>query len=98
MSFHVVLGGFIGVVGGVGVMTLRNMRMMAGRFVIAVLVVLGSLSVVVGGLLVMLSRLAMVMRCFLRHDVFLSLARCRDGSPGLPSIVERNHCAPVADE
>jgi hypothetical protein len=46
-----------------------------GRFVIAILMVLSSFSVVVGGVLVMLGSLAVMMRCFLRHDVFLSLAR-----------------------
>jgi hypothetical protein len=58
-----------------GVVSVGYMRVMGGRFVIAILMVFSSFSVVVGGLLVMLGSLAMMMRCFLRHDVFLSLAR-----------------------
>lgn len=75
VCLDVVLGGFGGVVSGVGVVPLGYMRVMRRCFVIASLVVLGSFSVVVGGMLVMLSCLAMMVRCFLRHKIFLSLAR-----------------------
>jgi hypothetical protein len=96
VCFHVKLGGFCSVMGCVGVMSLGHMRVMRRRFVITFLMVHGSFSVVVGGMLMMLSCLAMMVRCFLRHMVFLSLARCRDPSLGLSSIVERNYCAPVS--
>jgi hypothetical protein len=75
VGFDVMLGGFCGVVGRMGVVSVGYMRVVGGRFVIAILMVLSSFSVVVGGVLVMLGSLAVMMRCFLRHDVFLSLAR-----------------------
>jgi hypothetical protein len=75
VSLDVVLSGFGCVVGRMGVVSLGYMRVVGGRFVIAILMVLSSFSVVVGGVLVMLGSLAMMMRCFLRHNVFLSLAR-----------------------
>lgn len=96
VCFDVVLSGFGCVMGRMGLVSLGNMRVMGGRFVIAILMVLSRFSVVIGGLLMMLGCLAMMVRCFLRHDVFLSLARFREANLGLPSIVERNDCAVVS--
>jgi hypothetical protein len=75
VCFDVVLSGFGCVVGRMGMVSLGDMRVMGSRFVIAILMVLSSFSVVVSGVLVVLGSLAVMMRCFLRHGVFLSLAR-----------------------
>jgi hypothetical protein len=97
VGFDVVLGSFGGVVGRVSVVSLGYMSVVGGGFVVARFMMFGSFFVVVGGMLVMLGCLGMMMRCFLRHDVFLSLARVRNANFGLASIVGRNDCALVAD-
>jgi hypothetical protein len=97
VGFDVMLGGFGRVVGGVSVVSLGYMRMMGSHFVVAVLMMLGSFPVVVGGMLMMLGSLTMMVRCFLRHGVFLSLKLCRKANLGLPSIVGRNDCEAVAN-
>jgi len=89
------LGGFGRVVGGVSVVSLRYVCMMGSRFVVAVLMMLGSFPVVVGGMLMMLGSLAMMVRCFLRHGVFLS--RGSEMRTWACGIVERNDCAAVAN-
>jgi hypothetical protein len=98
VGFEVMLGGFSRVVGGVSVVSLRYVCMMGSRFVVAVLMMLGSFPVVVGGMLMMLGSLTMMVRCFLRHGAFLSLMLCRKANLGLPSIVGRNDCAAVSGE
>lgn len=68
MSLDVVLGSFRRVVGRVGLVTLRYMSVVGGGLMIAGFMMLGSFLVVVSGMLVMLSCLGMMMRCFLRHE------------------------------
>jgi hypothetical protein len=96
VGFEVVLSGFAGVVRGVHLVSMGHLRVMRRRFVVAFLMVLGSFFVVVGGMLMMLGCLVMMVRCFLRHKVFLSLARFRDASLGLASIVNTDHCVAVS--
>ena len=71
------LGGFGGMMRGVGVMSLREVRMMSRRFVIAVLVMLGSFAMMIGRLVMMIGSLSVMVRRFLRHGVFLSLEKFR---------------------
>ena len=54
MCLDVVFSGFGCVMAGMSVVSLGYMRVMGGRFVIAILMVFSSFSVVVGGVLVML--------------------------------------------
>ena len=98
MGFDVVLGSFRGMVGRVSVVSMGYMSVVGGGFMFARFMMFGSFFVVVGGMLMMLGCLGMMMRCFLRHDVFLSLARVRNANFGLPSIVERNDCGSIAVE
>ena len=75
VGLDVVLGSFGGVVGRVSVVSLGYMSVVGGGFMIARFMMFGSFFVVGGGMLMMLGCLGMMMGCFLRHDVFLSLAR-----------------------
>ncbi len=70
VSFDVVLGGFVGVVRRVSLMSLSDLRVVSCCFVVAFLVMTGSLAMVVGRVLMMLGSLAMMMRRFLRHSGF----------------------------
>jgi hypothetical protein len=59
------LGGLAGMVGGMKAMSVRDVRVVTGSFVIAFLVTIGSLAVMRGGVLVVIGGLAMVFRCVL---------------------------------
>ncbi len=61
------LGSLFGVLSGVRVMSLSQMRLMRRLFVIAGLMMLGGFAVMVGSMFVMLGGLRMMMRGFLRH-------------------------------
>jgi len=61
------LGGFLGMMGGVHVVTMRQMGMMRRRLVVACLVMLGRFPVMVGRMLMVLGGLRVMMRSFLRH-------------------------------
>jgi hypothetical protein len=70
MAFRVVLARLFGVLCGVGMMPVRQMRMMPGRVVLAGAVMLGSLPMMLGCMLVVLGSLLVVMRQLCRvHDV-----------------------------
>ena len=64
MGFDVVLGGVLGMLGGVGVMAVGEVRVVRGGFVIAFGVVLGGFVMVAGGVLVVLRRLLVMPGCF----------------------------------
>jgi hypothetical protein len=69
VRLDVMLGGFLGVMRRVHVVTLRQVGMVRCRLVIAVLVMLGSFPVMVGRMFMVLGGLGVMMRSFLRHDV-----------------------------
>lgn len=69
VRLDVMLGGFLGMMGGVHLVTMRRAGMVRRRFVIAVLVMLRRFPVMVGRMLMMLGGLRVMMRSFLRHDV-----------------------------
>ncbi len=68
MGFDVVLGSMLGVVGGVGVMAVGEMRVVSGGFVVACGVVLCGFMVMARSVLVMFRCLGMMCGCFVRHD------------------------------
>lgn len=63
----VVLAGLLGVMHGVVEMTFRDMRMVAGRFMITRRMVLGGEVMMFGSVLVVFRCLAMVLRGIFRH-------------------------------
>lgn len=67
MGFDVVLGGMLGVLGGVSVVAVGQVRVVRGGFVIAVGVVLGGGMVMASSVLVVLRCLGVVLSCFVRH-------------------------------
>jgi hypothetical protein len=73
VSFRVVLGGFGSMVRRVSVVSVSYVRVVGCCFVIASFMMASSFAMVVGRALVMLGSLAVMMRRFLRHGVFLSL-------------------------
>ena len=69
------LGRLLGVLDGMEVVAMGEVRMMGGRFVIAVQVVLGGFPVMARSVFVMFRCLAVVMSCWLGHRIFLSSCR-----------------------
>jgi hypothetical protein len=61
----VMLAGFFGVMLGVNMMALRDVRVVPGGFMIAALVMIGRRLMVLGGMFVMLSGFAMMLDSFL---------------------------------
>jgi hypothetical protein len=78
MMFGVVLGGFMSVMGRVQAVRMRDMGVMPGLFVVPGLVVLGSFTMMVGGVLVMLGGGLMVAATLVVRRAHLgsSLFRC----------------------
>jgi hypothetical protein len=75
----VVLGGFLRVMGGMDQVAMRDVRVMAGRFVFARLVLFGGDFVMAGGLLVVFGGLLVMLYGGIRHGVALlqaKLSRC----------------------
>jgi hypothetical protein len=68
VRFHMVLGGFFRVIFGLNVMAVRQMGMVSGGFVVAVLVMLGGFLVMACSVLVVLRRLCVVLGCFVGHE------------------------------
>jgi hypothetical protein len=66
----VVLGRFLGVMRGMGMMSLRYLGVVRGFFVIAGFVMLGSFPVMIGRVLMMIGGFRVVMCSFLRHGCF----------------------------
>lgn len=69
VGLDVMFGSFAGMVRGMRLVSLGNMRVVGCGFVISVFVMPGSFSMVVGRKLMMLGSLGVMMRCFLRHGV-----------------------------
>jgi hypothetical protein len=67
VSFNVVLGGVPCMLSCVGVVSMREMRVMSGLLVVAFRVVLGGCMVVACSVFVMLRCLSVVLCCFVRH-------------------------------
>jgi hypothetical protein len=65
VGFHVLLGGVLPMLGGVGLVGVRQVCVMSSFFMVAVLVMFGGLVVVARGMLMMFSCLFVMMRCFL---------------------------------
>jgi len=82
------LGGFLGMMRRVHVVTVRQMGMMGCRLVIAGLMMLGSFPVMVGRMLMVLGGLSVMMRSFLRHSDFLSLEGFQKASWNLGALSE----------
>jgi len=61
------LGGFPGVMRGMDMVAVSQVRVVRRRLVIALLVMFGGFVMVLGRMLMMLCRLRMVVRSFLRH-------------------------------
>ncbi len=61
------LGGFPGMVRGMDMVAVGQVRMVRRRLVITLLVMFGGFVMVLGRMLMMLCRLRMVVRSFLRH-------------------------------
>jgi len=64
MCLHVLFGRALGMLGGVNVVAMRQMRVVSGGFVIARLVMLGSFEVVVSGLLMVFGCLLVMIDSF----------------------------------
>jgi hypothetical protein len=65
MRFHVLFGGMLSVLCGIGVMTVSEVRVMCRLLMIAALVMLRRFVVVVCSLRVVRGSLRVMMRCFL---------------------------------
>jgi hypothetical protein len=72
VRFHVVLGGLFGVLLGVDVVSVRQVGVVSGGFVVAVLVMLGGFVVMARSVLVVLRCLLVMLGCFVGHEEFLS--------------------------
>lgn len=83
VGLDVVFGSFAGVVRGMRLMSLGDMRVVGCGFVISVFMMLGSFSMVIGCKLMMLSSLGVMMRRFLRHSVSFRSERFRTANPRL---------------
>ena len=68
VRFHVLLGGFFGVILGLNVVAVRGVGMVGGGFVVAVLVMLAGFLVMACSVLVVLRRLCVVLGCFVGHE------------------------------
>ena len=86
----VVLAGFCGVVGGVVLMTLRDVRVVAGRLMAARFMVLGGGEMVLGRAFVMRRGFAVMVCSFLGHGFLLDV-----GSPSWANF--RSRLAPGYD-
>lgn len=71
MRLDVRARGVVRVLGGVKMVTVRNVSVMCGFLVIARSVVLRRFSVVMRGLRVVMSGLLVMIGCLLRHDILL---------------------------
>ena len=67
----VMLGGFAGVMRRMQSMAVRDMRMVRGRFVISLLVVMSSFAVVLGCMFVVLGGFQMMFGSFVVHRIIL---------------------------
>jgi hypothetical protein len=67
VGLNVMLGGFPGVMRGMDMVAVSQVRVVRRRLVIALLVMFGGFVMVLGRMLMMLCRLRMVVRSFLRH-------------------------------
>jgi hypothetical protein len=77
--FHVRLCRFRGVMRGVLMMAVREVRVMRRRFMLPVFVVLGRLLVVMCRVLVVFGCCVMMLRCLLRHAILHAIAACAIG-------------------
>ena len=64
VGFNVMLGGFLGVLRRLNVVTVRQVSMVGGRFMVAILVMLGGFVVMARSVLVMFRCLRVVFCCF----------------------------------
>ncbi|HUD53913.1 MAG TPA: hypothetical protein VMR02_01710 [Terracidiphilus sp.] len=64
VSFNVMLGGMLGVFGGVDGVTMSQVSMVGGRFVVAFLMMRGGFGVMARSVLVMLRCLGVMVGCF----------------------------------
>jgi len=97
VSLRVGLGGFISMVGGMGVMSVRYMRVVCSLLMGACFMMLGSFLVMTGCVLMMLGGLGVVMRCFLRHRWIPFRGRFPSiGLGNLFSIVGGSGCGEVS--
>jgi hypothetical protein len=71
MRFGVVLGGFAGMVCRMKPVSVSDMRVVRGLFVVPVLVVVGSFAVVSRGMLVMFSSFSVMVGSFVVHGSVL---------------------------
>ena len=74
VRFHVVLGGCFCVILGLNMVAVRQVGMVSGGFVVAVLVMLGGFMVMARSVLVVLRCLFVVLGCFVGHEGFLPCA------------------------
>lgn len=74
VRFYMVLGGFFRVIFGLNVMAVRQVGMVSGSFMVAVLMMLGCFVVVARSVLVVFRCLLVVLRCFVGHEGFLPCA------------------------
>ena len=65
VRFHVLLGGFFGVILGLNVVAVRQVGVVSGGFVIAVFMMLGGFMVMARSVLVVLRCLLVVFHCFM---------------------------------
>lgn len=72
VGLDVMLGGVFGMLGSMDVMPMREMRVMRGRHVIPIFMVFCGFAVMACSVLMMLSCLGVMMRCFVRHRGILS--------------------------
>src|ERR1700744_5001229 len=82
VCLDVMLGGFLGVIGGVNVVTVGQVSMVSGQFVVTAFVVPGGFMVVARSVLVMFRCLLVMLNCFVCHEEFLSVPLFR-GTGGL---------------
>jgi hypothetical protein len=75
VGLYVMLGGFLGVFGRMGVVALRQVSVMGGCFVVALFMMLGGFVVMARSVLVMLRCLLVMLGCFVGHGELLSSRR-----------------------
>lgn len=74
VRFHMVLGGFFRMILGLNMMAVRQVGMVSGGFVVAVLMMFGCFMVVARSVLVVFRCLLVVLGCFVGHEGFLPCA------------------------
>ena len=74
VRFHVLLGGFFGVILGLNVVAVREVGMVGGGFVVAVFMLLGGFMVMARSVLVVPRCLLVMLHCFVGHEEFLPCA------------------------